>query len=632
MEKGLFKKIVLSLAGLLVGLVIAVYLSAQLNPEAEAAAAFGGKNISVDGVSDDVVQAALKTYVPPGQLDEYYMFASGGHSGNVFVYGVPSMRRIRTIPVFTPESAVGYGWTTESKEMLGEWSWGDVHHPALSETKGDYDGRWLFVNDNANSRAARIDLDSFRTSQILDIPNIYGPHSAVFMTPNSEYFMLGSRFAGPIPYGTYSPIENLSKDYNCVLAAVAIDPNNGEMSVGWEVLMPPWSFDLSDAGKLDSEGWAFLTTYNTEEAYELLEVNASQREMDYVVALNWKMLEQAANEGKYKIVDGVKMIDPLDVPGSVYLVPAMKSPHGVDVTPDGKYFIANGKVAPVATVFSFEKFKECIDNKDFQGEERGFPIVNYEKVRVAEVPVGLGPLHTQFDGNGYAYTTLFIDSTIAKWSLDTFEVVDVTPVHYCPGHLCAAEGDTVSPDGKYLVSLNKLAKDKFLSVGPSHPESAQLIDLTTDKMKILMDVPTDPEPHFAQMIKADKITTWEVFEKDPSQPGAVYEKENARIERDGNNVTVYQMGFRSRYYPDHVEVNEGDHVTWYLTNTDFDEDITHGFGICLYDLNAEAQPGETIKFEFVADKAGVYPFYCTNFCSALHQEMQGWFIVKPKGL
>lgn len=632
MEKGFFKKVVLSLAGLLLGLIIAVFLSAHLNPETETALTLGkkGANISVDGVPDEVVDGALKTYVPPGQHDEYYMMTSGGHSGSLFVYGVPSMRRIRTIPVFTPESATGYGWTTETKEMLGGWSWGDLHHPALSETNGDYDGRWLFVNDNANSRAARIDLDCFKTKQILGpVPNIYGPHGAVYVTPNTEYFMMASRFAGPIPHGTYSPIENFKKDYHCVLAAIAIDPEDGEMSLGWEVLLPPWSFDLSDAGKLDSEGWCFLTSYNTEEAHELLEVNASQREMDYVLALNWRMFEQAEADGKYTIIDGAKVIDPKDVPGGIYLIPAMKSPHGVDVTPDGKYIVANGKVAPVASVFSFEKFMECVQNKDFQGEERGFPIVNYEKVRVAEIEVGLGPLHTQFDKE-YGYTTLFIDSAIAKWSLDTFEVVDKIPVHYCPGHLCAAEGDTVDPDGKYLVSLNKLAKDKFLSVGPSHPESAQLIDLTTDKMKILMDVPTDPEPHFAQMIKADKIKTWEVYDKDPNRPGAVYEKEDARVERDGNNVTVYQMCFRSRYYPDHVEVNEGDHVTWYLTNTDFDEDITHGWSICLYDIDMEAQPGETVRIDFDADKPGVWPFYCTNFCSALHQEMQGWFTVKPK--
>ncbi|MEA4900832.1 Sec-dependent nitrous-oxide reductase [Desulfitobacterium sp.] len=631
MQKRKVKTAIIAVAGFVAGLLLAYSISSQLTPGGVGMIGKGGTKATKAGVSEDVVDSALKTYVPPGQLDEYYLFASGGHSGQLFVYGVPSMRRIRTIPVFNKESAVGYGWTEDTKKMLGDYDWGDAHHPALSETKGDYDGRWLFINDNANSRVARVNLDSFTTQQILGpVPNVYGPHGSVFLTPNSEYFMMASRFAGPIPYGTYSELDNFKQDYKGVMAAVAINPDDGNMSVGWEVLLPPWSYDLSDAGKGESEGWCFLTTYNTEEAYHLLEVESSQREQDYIVALNWKLLEQAAKDGKYKEIGGAKVIDPKDVPGSIYLVPCAKSPHGVDVTPDGKYFVGNGKLSPTVTVFSFDKFKECIDNQDFQGEERGFPIVNYDKTRVAEVEVGLGPLHTQFDDQGNAYTSLFVESAVAKWSLSDYKVTDKVQVHYCPGHLAAAEGDTVEPDGKYLVSLNKLAKDKFLSVGPSHPESMQLIDLTTDKMKVLFDNPVDPEPHFAQMIKADKIKTFEVYPKDETREGAVYDKENARVVRDGNNVTVYMMGFRSRFYPDTVEVNEGDHVTWYITNTDFDEDITHGFGIMLYNIDCESQPGQTQKLEFVADKAGVYPYYCTNFCSALHQEMQGYMLVKPK--
>ena len=97
------------------------------------------------GAVSDAAVAAQKTYIAPGDLDEYYLFSSGGHSGQIYVYGVPSMRHLSTIPVFTPYPATGYGFDDESKAMLGGLTWGDVHHPALSETKGDYDGRWLFV-------------------------------------------------------------------------------------------------------------------------------------------------------------------------------------------------------------------------------------------------------------------------------------------------------------------------------------------------------------------------------------------------------------------------------------------------------------------------------------------------------
>ena len=116
--------------------------------------------------------AAAATYVPPGDLDEYYLFYSGGHSGNIYVAGLPSMRHISTIPVFTPYPATGYGFDDESREMLGEFTWGDVHHPTLSRTDGKYDGRWLFANDNAAARIARIDLRDFKTKQILSLIHI----------------------------------------------------------------------------------------------------------------------------------------------------------------------------------------------------------------------------------------------------------------------------------------------------------------------------------------------------------------------------------------------------------------------------------------------------------------------------
>src|SRR5512144_2475453 len=154
------------------------------------------------GATTDASVAAQKVYVAPGDLDQYYMFASGGHSGNVYVYGLPSMRHISTIPVFTPYPATGYGFDDDTRKMLGAFTWGDVHHPSLSETNGDYDGRWLFVND-MNGRIARIDLRDFKTKQILGpVANISGNHGSSFVTPNTEYAMMASRFSIPIPKGS----------------------------------------------------------------------------------------------------------------------------------------------------------------------------------------------------------------------------------------------------------------------------------------------------------------------------------------------------------------------------------------------------------------------------------------------
>ena len=581
----------------------------------------------------DVAEAAIATYVAPGDTDEYYLFYSGGHSGNVYVAGVPSMRHISTIPVFAPYPATGYGFDKESKEMLGSYTWGDVHHPALSETKGDYDGRWLFVNDNANNRMARIDLRDFKTKQIFGpVPNISGYHGGSFVTPNTEYVLAASRFSIPLPKGTYEPMEDYATKFKGIVAGLAIDPGTGNMSNGWQIVMPPFDFDLGDAGKGASDGWAFWTSYNTERATGKLEVTSTQKDRDYIVAVNWKEAEKAANEGRgVTMIGGVKVIDPKAAPGIVYLLPCSKSPHGVDVSPDGKWIIGSGKLQSITTAFSMEKILAAIQNKNFTGDEDGIPVLDYEKVREAEINVGLGPLHTQFDDQGFAYTSLFVESAVAKWKLETWEMVDKIPITYNIGHLATAEGDTVNPDGKYLIALNKLSHGRHMNVGPSQPESSQLINISGEKMKLLYDAFTEPEPHYAQLIKADKLKPIEVYPKEENKnPNAVWDTKDVSFTRNGTDVTVKLIAVRSSFEPNKIEVTQGDKVTIYITNIEQTTDELHGWGLLEYNLNVVIDPGETKIVEFVADKPGVFPYYCTNFCSALHQEMQGYLLVKPR--
>ena len=624
------KKWVPPVAGLVTGLLAATVFFADFSPSPATQA-------TADATGDKNKTNAEKVYVPFGEKDEYYLMASGGHSGQMFIYGVPSMRHIRTIPVFTPDPATGYGYDQHSKEMLGGFTWGDLHHPALSETDGDYDGKYLFATDVGNSRAAVMNLETFTTKDIIDVPNTSGPHCAAFVTENTEYMFLPTRFAVPIGH-EYASLDDYSDQYRGVMSAVTFDEKKEKLNIAYQVALPPWSYDLSDAGKGMSSDWAVMTTYNTEEATTNLEINASQADRDYIVLFNWKELEKMIADGEYDEVTGQKMIFPEKHKGGIYLVPVAKSPHGVDVTPDGTRFIASGKLAPAMTVFSFEKAFAAIEKEEFAGERNGIPILNYESVMEREVDPenALGPLHTQFDDAGMAYTTMFISSEIVKWDPNTGDTLDRVPVQYSPGHSVAAEGDTVAPDGKYIIALNKLAKDSYLSVGPSHPESMQLIDLSGEKMEVIQSAPVNPEPHYAQMIKADKIKTISVYDKDEGNPNAVYNQEETRIERKGGEVHVYGIAMRSKFIfdakaerPDVIEVNKGDKVFIHLTNIDFDQDITHGFAINGYDLNMEVQPGQTNTIEFTAEKAGTFPLYCTNFCSALHQEMTGYFLVKP---
>jgi nitrous-oxide reductase len=589
------------------------------------------KSAKRPAAASDIAVAAEKTYVAPGDLDEYYMFSSGGHSGQIYIYGIPSMRHLATIPVFAPYPGTGYGFDDDSKKMLGSLTWGDVHHPSLSETSGEYDGRWLFVNE-MNGRIARIDLRDFKTKQILGpVPNISGNHGSSFVTPNTEYAIMSSRFSIPIPKGRAVSIEKYASEYKGVAAGIKIDPKNGQMSLGWEIVLPPFDWDLGDAGKKVSDGWFFLTCYNSERATGKLEVTASQRDRDYIAAIDWRAAEKAAQEGKGDVIGGVKVLDPKKVPGLVYLMPCGKSPHGVDVSPDGKWVIGSGKLQGVTTAFNFEKVLTAIKNKDFTGDEDGIPVLKYESIKDAEVPVGLGPLHTQFGPDGMAYTSLFVDSAIAKWKLGTWEVLDKVPMSYSTGHLATAEGDTVSPKGKWLVGLNKLSHGRHLSVGPSQPESSQLVDISGDKMKLVYDAFTEPEPHYAQIIKADKLKPIEVYPKEENKhPLAIWDVKDAGVTRKGNEVLAKVVVVRSSYTPSLIEANEGDIVKIALTNIEQTTDELHGFGLLDYNINLVLDPGETKTVTFKADKPGVFPYYCTNFCSALHQEMQGYLVVKPK--
>jgi nitrous-oxide reductase len=592
-----------------------------------------------NGQMADVREAAQRTYVAPGKLDDYYLFYSGGHSGNVYVAGIPSMRHIITIPVFAPYPATGYGFDEESRRMLGGYTWGDVHHPALSKTKGDYDGRWLFVNDNGNNRIARIDLRDFKTRQILGpIPNSSGNHGSAFVTENTEYALVASRFSIPVPTGTYAPLSDYATKYHGVVSGIKIDSATGELSLGWQILTPPFNWDLAATGREASHDWVVWTSYNTERATGRLEVTASQRDRDYVVFVNWVKASQAAAAGKGRMLGGARVLEAKDIPGAIYLVPCAKSPHGADISPDGQYVICNGKLAPFVTVFSFAKFMQAAQANDTIGSEDGIPVLRAEGIKVAEIPVGLGPLHTQFDDQGYAYTSLFIESAVAKWKLGPFDghdsalVVGKIPVHFSVGHLVVAGGDTRHPYGKYLVSMNKLSKGQHLNIGPSQPESSELIDITGAGMTELYEAFTEPEPHFAQIARADLLHPIEVYPKEENHdPNAIWAAADAKVTRRGSVVEVKMYAIRSYFSPNMIEVNQGDSVIIHITNGEQERDMLHGFGLALYNINLVMDPGEVKTVAFRAGKPGVYPFYCTNFCSAMHQEMAGYLLVKPRG-
>lgn len=606
--------------------------------------------------------AAEKVYVKPGEHDEFYNFVSGGFNGQLGVYGLPSGRLLKVVPVFSQNPENGYGYSEETKPMLetshGFVPWGDLHHVELSQTNSEIDGRWLFANENNTPRIARIDLKDFKTVEVVELPNSAGNHSSPFVTGNTEYVVAGTRFSvpfddenGDIPLNTYR--ENFKGSVSFVSVG-----KDGAMDIAFQIQLPGIDFDLSHAGKGPSKDWFFFSCYNSEKANTLLEVNASQNDKDFMMALNWKKAEEAWKAGKGRkiktkyvhnkfdeatqtatstIKDEVTMLTLEDLKDAIYFMPCPKSPHGCDVDPTGEYIVGSGKLAALLPVFSFSKIQKAIAAKDFVGDYDGIPILKYESVLHGEVQKpGLGPLHTEFDANGNAYTSMFLSSEIVKWNIKDLKVLDRQPTYYATGHLMTVTGDTAKPIGKYLVAYNKITKDRYLPTGPELTQSAQLFDISGDKMELLLDFPTYGEPHYAQaapaeLIQKDQPKFYKLEEN--KHPFATKGEAQTKVERKGNEVHVYLTTVRSHLAPDNIEgIKVGDKVYFHVTNIEQDWDIPHGFAVKGANTSEILiMPGETVTYVWNPNRVGVFPMYCTDFCSALHQEMQGYIRVSPAG-
>ncbi len=619
------------------------------------------------GLTPDDITAALKTYTPTGEYDEYVMFSSGGHSGQVLVIGLPSMRLLKVIGVFTPEPWQGWGYGSEdTMKVLAQGQvdgadvlWGDTHHPALSETNGEYDGQFLFINDKANARVAVIDLRDFETKQILKNPIAINDHGGTMVTPDTEWIIEGGQYATPLGW-EYASIDDYAEEYRGIVTFWKFDRETGRIleDQSFAMELPPYWQDLCDAGKLVSEGWVFCNSFNVEmatggveEGNPPFEAGASQRDMDYMHVINFDKAIQVAQSGAVTSINGFDVItmDTAVEEGLLYFAPEPKSPHGVDIAPGGDFIVVSGKLDPHVTIYSFEKIQAAIAAGDYAADEFGIPVLNFDDIVEAQVEVGLGPLHTQFGPDGYAYTSLFLEPAVARWTLGgeygdlndepDWSLVTKIPVHYNVGHIATAEGDTISPDGRYLVSLNKWAIDRFLNVGPLLPQNFQLIDISEPgaAMQLLYDMPIGlGEPHYAQIIKADKLAPWEVYPEvgwNPNtqspDPNGVAQGEE-RIERNGDTVEIWMTAVRSHFTPERVEIKAGDHVIWHITNVERAYDATHGFALPGYNINLSIEPGETATIEFDATQSGVFTYYCSEFCSALHLEMMGYLMVEPE--
>ncbi len=570
------------------------------------------------GLTDKDKLAAVKTFMPRGGRDEYFALVGTGNSGTMIIYGIPSMRIYKYVGVFTPEPWQGYGFDDESQLLLKKSSldnripnYGNMWFPAFSETGGKYDGKYAFFTDGSNARVALLGLDDFETKQVLSNPIMNNLFPQAVVTPNTEYVIQTGQF----PHPWKNKETDMSKAKNALtfwfLERIEKEGEHKGRIIkekSFAVEFPPYVLDYNDVGKGASDGMFFGL--------------ASKDGKYYVYAVDYKkvagMDKLMFNNFDYVPFDKAK--------SAVSFIELPAKASTLKVSPDGKYVIV---AADEVVVLDAAKIKSNLGKN-----------VKASDVQHGTVAIGNNVVDVTFDyRKNTAYASAHDDSKIVRFDYVNLKKKDEVKLDFKPSYLMTPQGLSSEPHSNYLVAVDKESYVKNLpSTGPVRPSVQHLIDISADDEMADIYTMTLPQANVYGNVAILRTTIKPIIRYptgtnsrtgEPSPFRTLAGKE--RVEREGNRVHVFGTLIRSHIVPEIVEVNEGDIVTFHLTNLERAEDETHGFTVDTYGKHGSFEPGKTASLTFVADRAGVFPYYCTEFCSALHLEMEGILLVRPKG-
>ncbi len=599
------------------------------------------------GLDEQEQLAALKTFVPSGGLDTHMVMLTTGSSGRLAMVGLPSMRILKYSGLFTPEPWQGFGFDDESKVVLAasardeiSYDFGDSGLPAMSETAGRYDGKALFVADGANGRIAVMHLDDFEVKEILSNPVFSNSGNDVAVDADTRYVVQtthipqipGLKWADPEQGGAAGLRGGLTF---WKYAAEEGHAGRFDKKNSFTAALPPYLQIQTATGRENSKNLVLTVSACRVKkgAYPGLEdCPADAPGVLHVVDLAKAQSAVAKTTQRFK---GHPFADlpGLVAAGGLFQLETLPLPSGIRVSPDGKQAVITHETGDRVTLVDLEKLAAALATEK---DDFGVPTAPAGAKVLRQVKVGGATVDTAFTGDGQAFVSVRDPGKVVRLDLKSGQVAEAVTLEEPGGRLVIPQEETATAQSSYLIVLNTRPAGHLPNVGPQKPMNPLLFEIQKDKLVRLYEGAVPQATNLngvglsVKLIKG--VDSYPIGTNPRIGKTAPYRTMpgNERVERKGNRVHVFGTVIRSHIVPDIVEVEVGDTVTFHLTNLEQAKDQTHGFTVSAYNVHSSWEPGKVASVTFKAGREGVFPYYCTEFCSALHLEMMGYLLVKPK--